>query len=701
MLQTAVQVYEPVFKRATKAKLWVEKKYLVKAATRLTDDNTRQIKAGKLTFKWEWRGSEVNVNSITDAIRTKYGIPDNERLANRVQEYRVQEEQERTEAGGVEHLGAEIDKVYHILCDQTSNHHKYYNEIKEAYNLETKLCTLFAKRAAAWEFIQRAYRTNKNSLQIWYAAYDLAFPGHLSNTYSFSNFKKGIEVNGLVRQCIDGRAIATAKKRIPSFQEAFLQSLYIQPQKINAATAHKKLIAAIDDLNQNTDGVIQKAYSLASVKIYFRQFERNAELYALRYGAGKAQKQLPYASLLPAENRNTQWQIDGWTLPFWGAQFQRYILYLIRDNHSRKIVGWSMAESENTTLILEALEDAMRNTGVFPGELVSDKHSFHKTEIASRLRTETEKMGAVWTVTINAQRNQLAERYNQYLDAICRDFAGYLGKNMTATGKDARPAPEVITEYAKTANQKTAEEIKAIAAYIVAEFNNTKLETLEGLTPAEKYNLSDSIKAFKITENERLALLRPMIAYKVVRGQIDIKVGIKKHMYQLPAKLIDRYNNKKVAVVYEDLMQGIYISDMKTGEELGFVAPKQKIAGAIPDQSEGDRNKINQLTGRTKGVTTKARKTAMERIKEGLKAHPEAVELIEKHMMPKDIRQEAEQANNRRIMAEAGVNVNMLPIRNNKPVEITAPVKTKKSPFAVANHVVSKISLEEIYNQFN
>src|ERR1035438_4501119 len=188
-------------------------------------------------------------------------------------------------------------------------------------------------------------------------------------------------------------------------------------------------------------------------------------------------------------------------------------------------------------MILEGLEDALRNTGVFPGELCQDKHSFTKTAIAARLRTETEKMGAVWTITINAQRNAIAERYGQYLDAICKEFTGYLGKNVTATGKDSRPAQEVLTEYARTANFKTLEEIKTIAAYVVTTFNNTALPVLDNLSPAAKYDLSEDKKCFKITESERLGLLRPVTAYKVTRGQIDIKVGMKIHMYQLPAEL--------------------------------------------------------------------------------------------------------------------------------------------------------------------
>ena len=692
--QTATQVYEPV-RRITKKALWIEKKYLCMAAIRLTDAKVRQIKHGCFSYSWQWQGNEVNVNSIADAQRVKYGIPDNDRLTAIVNNLKMEANREQCAGNWTANITTEIDTLYHKLGEVKANYHGYYNLINEKYNVSKDNCKRFAEKWAVWEYIKANRSSSKNDLTIYHAAYDMLFPGHLTTKVSFLNFASAIDLKGIENKVIDQRAITKVAKRITSFQYAFLQSLYIQPQKIQPADAYKKLAEACE-------GLSEKPYSLASVKNYYREFENNAELFTQRYGAAKAQKQQPYASLLPAMHRNTQWQQDGWTMPFWGANYQRYVLYLVRDNHSRKIVGWSIAESENTTLILEALEDAMRNTGVFPGEIVMDKHSFTKTEIAARICAETERMGAIWTVTINAQRNQLAERYNQYLDALCKDFAGYLGKNLTATGKDARPSQEALTQYGKTANFKTADEIKAIAAHVVTAFNKMELEPLEGVSPNEKYAQSEDINAFKVSESERVALVRPMSDYKVTRGQIIIKVGMKRHEFQLPAALISRYNNRKVAAVWEDLAQGIYISDIATGEELGCIPPKRKIHGAIPDQTEEDRKWLNQMTGRTNGVTTTARKSAQEKIKEGLAQNPEAIALINHYSLPKDIRALAQKDSElKRAMAEQGINYNNLPIRAQQavtlPVAETKQGKGKESPFAPASNEIRQLDMNEVF----
>ncbi len=681
-----------------RAKLWVKKKHLCAIATRLTDDNARQIKK---RGGWLWLKDEVDVNSIPECDRIKYGIPGNERIKASVSELVLREAMQAREQNGSDNIAHEIDRVYFEMQEaRRENFQPYYNAINAKYQLTKEQCRDFAQKMAVIAYVLKNKDNGKNSLVIMHAAFDRVYAGQYTSKHSFSNFLKACVASGIESKVIDGRAVRQAGKRITTFQYAFLQSMYIQQQKINAKTAARKLAEACE-------GTGETPYSLSSVKIYYREFENNAELYALRYGAGAAQKQLPYASLLAAEHRNTQWQVDGWTIPFWGQNFQRYVVYLIRDNHSRKIVAYSIAESENTTLILQALDDAMRNTGVFPGELVSDKHSFHKTEISARLRSETEKMGAVWTVTVNAQRNQLAERYNQYLDALCKDFAGYLGKNMTATSKGARPAPEALTEYAKPGNWKTKDEVAAIAAYVAMTFNKTSMEVLGGLSPNEAYDKSESKKAFVISEADRVKLLRPVEQYKVVRGQITIKVGMNKHEFQLPAALTDRYNNRKVEVAYEDLTEGIYVSCPVSGAELGFIAPKVKLHGAIPDQTETDREWFNKLTGRTTGVTTKARKTAQHRILAALKSNPNAIELINTHALPKDIRAMALQDRELKMaIGELGASINNLPIRAAKAAEV-APVankqtKTKNSPLAVAaSGFVGMVTNDVLYPEFS
>jgi transposase InsO family protein len=634
--------------------------------------------------------NRVNIyyDSIPAPIKAKYDLPAIEVAKDIVAEYRARHAEQLkagTQSNRTEHAN---DLVGLLSYARTYSFFDHYNFIQDNYDLMSEKCQLFAKRIAVWQFIKDNY---DGKCSAWQQAFDVVMPEDAKgNAPAFKTYLNSVcKAKDIVAFFVDNRTIKKAQKRISTFQYEFIKAQYVQPQKLGAKPIHSNLIAACRSMQE-------RPYSLGSVKLYMREMERNIELYAMRYGSGQAQKKMPFATLIPAIHRNTQWQMDGWTMPFWGADFQRYTLYCIWDNHSRKVVGISIGERENTTMILAALEDAIRNTGVLPAELVSDKHSFTKTKVAKRFAAETEKMGMVWTVTTNAQRNQIAERYNRYFDPLSRELHGYTGQNVTAKGKDARPSDEHMQELRKTRHLLTKDEIIAIAAHLEVTYNKTPLEPLGGMTPNEKYDASTSVKAFAITEMLRNQLLKLNEAYKVSRGQITIKIGIIKHEFQLSSALASKYNGKEVDVTYEDLEQGIYLFDVKTGGFIADVAPKPKIHGAIPDQTEADIRLLNQQAGRTNGTVTKARKREITDLSKAFAANPEAIALINHYSIPKDIRAQAMQDNEiRNRMRDLGGNESMLLARNLAQLANTtqaAPKKTKESPFTPVNNVMKKIS---------
>lgn len=640
------------------------------------------IKDGKLR--------RIIYKKIPETSQLKHQLPATDIFSEMLNRYREQKEIEKQAQKAKPQR--EVDALYRILRAAMQDRYvECYNLINQAYSLPTEKIRLFAERWAVWQYLADNYQGN---LEQTTAALAMLFPGWFDNKRALLNFFKKYQEQGM-EACIDSRSIAKAQKRVSSFVLCFLKSQYVLPQKPTPATAHAKLVEACKEMPG------EKPCSLSSVKLYYKDFSNNIELYAARYGQTAAQKQLPYAKLLPAEHINSQWQADGWKLPFWGQEFDRYTIFYVLDNHSRRIVGWSFGKHEDTRMILEGLEDAMRSTGFVAAELVSDKHSFHKTDVAAQLKSRLEAMGGVFTVTENAQRNQLVERCNQYLDKICADFEGYIGKNITARGRDARPSPEALVTIGKPRNQKTTEEIKTIAAFVVAEYNRTAQRPLGDVSPNEKYLQSESKKAFKLSDDERVKLLRPASIYKVLRGQITIKLGMIKHEFQLPSTLIDRYNNQSLEVVYEDLNQGIYIYDPKSGTALGSILPKPSIRGAIADQTEEDKRRLNQQTGRRNGTVSKAKKSVIAKIADGLKQNPEAIELINHHSLPKGIRQIAEQdAEVKSRLRDMEVNREMLPIRQQ-----TSPIldqykeadETRNSPFSNPNHKIKRVSMDDIY----
>ncbi|MBL7692148.1 MAG: hypothetical protein JNM41_11175 [Flavipsychrobacter sp.] len=633
---------------------------------------------------------ELNVNSIPE--RGKYITTDDEEL-KRLVALAQQAAQERKWSGGDN--AKMIADVMGMMYDAKSSYHSYYNQIKEQHpNRSYEKARKCAERCAVWDWIIANYPKNRKGIkEIFFNAYISVIPNdNIKTLDSFGNYMIDCKKYGVFEKR-DKRAEREVSKRTSKLQIAFLQFMYMQASKISFKRAYHKLVEYCAKIGEHP-------CSESTAKKYFREFKNNAELNLLRNGAVAAQKSAPYASTLPAQAKNTQWSMDGYNGPFNGLNYLAYVGVLVRDNHSRKIIGFGFGPRENATTILQALQDAMENTGCIAGEIVCDKHTSLKTTQVSQLMAETEKMGVVWTVTVNAQRNAIGERYHQYLDDTFCEFDGYKGKGIRSKKEDSRPSDEEYERIGKSRNWKTEEEIKAIYLYAIDRYNKTPLTALNGQTPNEAYEASADGKCFRLTEQERLKLIRPVRKYTVQRGQITIKVGVTKHEFQLSAELIDRYNNRELLVVYEDLTQGIYITDPKTGEELGDVPPKRKIHGAVHDQTEEDKRYLNQLAGRKKGVTTKARKEAVSKIAAALKENPEAIEFMNTAALPKDIRKIALQDS---ALKRAGINPNLMPIRTPKvtTIEMPEPAWKNKGPFAVTgkNESMQRLSIEELIGE--
>jgi transposase InsO family protein len=178
-----------------------------------------------------------------------------------------------------------------------------------------------------------------------------------------------------------------------------------------------------------------------------------------------------YAKIIPALHVGDQWQMDGWDIPVYCKKrnekggweyFVRYTLFVVMDTHSRKIIGFDVAESENTETILTSLDMAVRNTKTLPKELVADNHSWNKTKESANLKEVTEKLGMVWTIDSNPRRKAILERAFRTLgDKHFKRYYGYLGQGIKSKIKNGITQQELKDEYSKPENMLTFEQITA------------------------------------------------------------------------------------------------------------------------------------------------------------------------------------------------------------------------------------------------
>lgn len=554
-----------------------------------------------------------------------------------------------------------------------------------------------AKLFAVWSWIVE--NGNKNGFAL-YTAFNRVYSGFYKNANSFYNAKSKAVNKGAKELAIDQRWFTTPQniKKISEVNKYWTAALISMPQKYSNRQVFEKLCILCKEANE------KPPKNKSWVDKYRKQIlEENISVYKSRYGAAATKaKQLPFASMQCALNANSQWQMDGWTLPFWienpnplpneKRYCNRYVIVLIKDAYSKKYVGYAVGKTEDTTLIMAALRNAIINTGVLPYEILTDNHSFNQTKEAAHFKEAIAAIGTLFTVTHNPQHKSIIERYNRHLDRLCRDYYGYLGGGIKSKSIDAQPTQELIDKYVK--NNISIDEIKLIGIKIVEDFNNEILSK-EGKTPNELYAASEMPKCFKVDVFDRVKILTAKTEIKVSRGQINIKRGGVNYEYQLPAHLQNEYNNKTVIVRYEDLKEEIYVYDMATDTAIVELKQKVKINGAKADQTERDIELLNKDKGRLNGVLTKAKKEKLSIIERALETNPTDYELLNKVTTPKNILKEFEQnATLKAAAVDTGIDLNKVyvPVRDMAEFEnedFKPKAKINESPFAPKNHKIS------------
>lgn len=499
----------------------------------------------------------------------------------------------------------------------------------------------YAKEHAVWRyFISTFYSANGSLHPIKEGV--KAYNTVLNRNYSWETFRKKISKarnNGISSIIIVKKS--TGRPKIFGNQyEYMIYQLASDAKAFRCADVYRKVCSICEEMGM-------QAPKERTVNNIFREALRNTEVYAHRYGVDKMCNDiLSYASLEHAQSANDQWQMDGWTMPFYyrdpvDKRLKTMCLFAVMDAHSKRIVGYYVAESENTETILNGLEDAVRKTGELPFEIVSDNHSFNQTKIADNFKESLEKMGVAWTVSSNPRYKQALERsFRTYGECYAKQQYGYTGQGIRSISPDARISQELFDKYIKAGYLLTKDQIKAIAIYCVDMWNNGLAS--EEKSPNQLYEESERPNSIKLGDWRRCShffdlFTRDLSEITVRNGQINIVRAGHKYEYQLTSDQAYRFNNKPVTVKYIDLTEGVYIYDSSTGDPVGYVKLKEKAHGALANRTEEDAAILGKTSSINKAWVRKSREKLLN-LRES--ADSRLVELVNQRTTPKNVIQD-------------------------------------------------------------
>lgn len=521
-----------------------------------------------------------------------------------------------------------VDYFYEILSKARDDNFPLYRDVYSKHFNDERIVEYSKKHAVIEEILTIRYKykeegTRCPSRDVW-RAYCKIYPDDYVYEY-FLNVMKKAEDEGIERILI--KQNVSVKRKFDARYTKMVIDCLSSKKRYNQPQIFDKICKACEKKGWEKPSLswvklkIKEQYILGGARD-----GKNYEFYNRR----------PYMGLLKAQNANSQWQIDGWRLPFYMKGFETLSVFWVIDSYSGKVLGSFIDSSENTETILKGIESAVKETGVLPFEIVSDNHSFNQTKEAEDFKGKLSRIGVTWTVSMNPRRKSKVERsFRTFGDNFCKDEYGYTGQGIKSRMKNGRPSQEYIDKAVK--NPLTREQIILIAGRCIEAYNNAVGK--DGKSPNMRYDeaVNDESrrkKSFKMSELDLISLFIRRSEATARRGQITIERGGVKYEYLMNAKQYYKLNNCKYGIRYAAFDE-IYLYDIDTDKYIDCLKRKKYAHGALADQTEEDIELINRHSGRLRGIEN-AIKQERERIyKEAVSIDPDAAYVMNPLLTPK------------------------------------------------------------------
>lgn len=381
--------------------------------------------------------------------------------------------------------------------------------------------------------------------------------------------------------------------------------------------------------NLSVDKTGWQKITTSAIKQHLNKPEIMRVWYYNRHGKQAGDNYLQtFAQRRKAPFADAVWDLDGTALQLYyrdekGQKLlsNLYVYYVI-DEYSTSIVGYSVAFTETSQMVTEALQMAVRNHGYKPYQLRYDNGSANVSGAVKNL------MSSMSRVNFPCQpykgRSKIIETLQGHIEQrILRKLANFKGGSPTARGLDSKANPDFLKEIKKhlPSQMEVIEQLKEA----VNDWNNRAEERdnygiMQGETKAQRYTHKHE-KRVKLNYFEQISLFmieRPGLhTYRNqgIRIQIDRNLynyivpdedGIGDFIFQqtnLGKKFTLRVNpeNTSLALLYD--------KDKLVAEAF----EKEKYAACVADMKDGEAAKIRMFQLKQETYGQEYAKTELEK----------------------------------------------------------------------------------------
>ncbi len=298
--------------------------------------------------------------------------------------------------------------------------------------------------------------------------------------------------------------------------------------------------------------------SLSTVSRICRDPELRNRADIIRLGKSYANKHInPYLARKSATKLGELYMVDSTPLNFLykddKGEVSRLILCAIIDIFSRKIVGYSFDESENSRMICEALKQAFQSNYIIPNQILIDNASSYSSAHFKDVKRKLNEYGvSIRSARLKNPRDKsyIEGWFSKFQKEFLNIMYGSLGDGIKTKRKGGRPDDEVISTYNKNLeNRKSL--VKRIKEQI-NQYNETFHNSIK-MSPNMKFNSTkyEYETVFNEKDISYLFGLRKEIMVKNSKV-IFTNNGIQHHYTIQSRQMANKVNGLKVIVYYDE-----------------------------------------------------------------------------------------------------------------------------------------------------
>jgi len=359
--------------------------------------------------------------------------------------------------------------------------------------------------------------------------------------------------------------------------------------------------------NLNTDRILRgrRKVSIQTV-INFTKKSGDYGLLALqRNGSQAIDNLLVHPDRKQPNNPGTQYQIDGSRLnvPYINSDGKPDFLQLVvlLDVFSKKIVGYTLTETETFGSYFKVISQVITETKHLPAELLSDNLPSLNGVDCQRFIEKIKKLGVLVRrhVPLNPSDKGSVEVWFRIFGRMyLKEKKGYLGDGIKSKDTDGKPNSDLIEDYKKKKNIRSRSELETFLHQQIIEYNSTYV--FKNSTPNLLFANNKMINGIKVLDADLYRYIifkEKFISLK--KAGINIQYEKKTYQYLLYAehiKILLKYFEKELIVRYDPKnMEKVFVYTIDSFFSICELELHVNFPLAQIEQSEKDKIAIKQF----------------------------------------------------------------------------------------------------------